>query len=154
MKNQYADQVRKIAYKTFEIVCYMFPLEPWEAEELEDVELNGDTIKSIVTFDGAVNGGMIIHLTSELLSEIAVNMLGTDTATDEDKEAALCEMANIICGNTVPLFSKNKEICSIHPPSILTSAVAEHQVFNGMERESLRIFLDEGIVDIILYYSK
>ncbi len=153
MVAQYADKIREIAYKTFEIVCYMFPLEPWELEEMDEIELPANTVKSIVTFDGAAAGGMIINPSSELLEAIATNMLGADMATPEEKEGALCEMANIICGNTVPLFAKNSNICYIRPPRIAEQDEDTDQTFRGMHKETLKVFLDEGIAEIMIYYS-
>lgn len=153
MKRQYADRVQKIVCEAFEIVCYMFPLEPWEAEDLVNIELPADTIKSVITFEGAATGGMVIHPSLELLEAIATNMSGSDKAATEEKEAALCEMTNIICGNTVPLFSKKTEICSLHPPRILSSDEGNVPFFEGMENEYMRVYTDEGLVDIYLYYS-
>ena len=47
------------------------------------------------------------------------NMLGEDDPTNEEKEGALCEIANIVCGNAAPLFAKNDKICVIKPPQII-----------------------------------
>lgn len=153
MRLQYADKIRKIAYDAFEIVCYMFPLEQWELEERGEINLPEDTPKTIVTFDGAANGCMIIKPASDLLEAIAVNMLGTDKATDEEKEGALCEMANIICGNTVPLFAKNDKICYIRPPRILEPDKDPGNYFQKMQKEFLTLYLDEGVAELRIYYS-
>lgn len=131
----------------------MFPLEDWEIEDEENLNLPDDSTKSVVTFEGAATGGLVISPSQDLLEALAANMLGSDEVTTDEKEGALCEMANIICGNTVPLFSKNKQICSILPPRILEEKENTDQVFKDMEKEFLRIYLDEGVADITLYYS-
>lgn len=149
----YKDEVRKIAYNTFEIACYMFPVD--ESELIEDgrLELPEKGKSSIVKFDGAVEGGMVINVSPELLNAIASNMLGIEEATEEQKEGALCEVANMICGNTVPLFAKNDEICYIRPPRIIKKGEKPEQNFHGAHKEYLRIFLDEGVADITIYHS-
>jgi CheY-specific phosphatase CheX len=153
MKHPIIDRVKEVVYNTFEVVCFLFPLDPWEAEEMEDQQLPSDVTRSMVTFDGAANGGMIIETSPSLLNAIAENMTGSEDATADEKEAALCELANIICGNTVPIFSNNNQICSIHPPSILNSDKEIPTRFSQMEKESLKVFLDEGPVRLSLFYS-
>lgn len=153
MKHQIIDRVEEVVYNTFEVVCFLFPLDPWEVEEMEEQELSSDITKSIVTFEGAASGAMVIAASADMLDTIAENMTGAEDTSVEEKEAALCELANIICGNTVPIFSKNRQICSIHPPSILNSEKEIPARFSEMEKESLKVFLDEGPVELSLFYS-
>ena len=152
MTTTYTDSVHDIALNTFEVTCYMFPLDEWEMED-EDIELPDGSVRSVVKFDGAAEGGMVINPSSELLAAIASNMLGEDDANDEEKKGALCEIANIICGNTVPLFANNEHICVIRPPRIAETGENTDETFNGMHREDVKVYLDEGICEITLYYS-
>lgn len=154
MTRTIADQIRDITYETFEITCYMFPLDEWELEDLEIEEIDDPmTEGAMVHFDGASEGGLMIRPNEELLTAIASNMLGEDEASDEQKAGALCEIANIICGNTVPIFAKDDKICYIRPPFIVEADYNPEKKFEGYEHESLRVFLDEGIADIDIYYS-
>jgi CheY-specific phosphatase CheX len=149
-----ADQIRDITYETFEITCYMFPLDEWELEDLDIKEVD-DPVKggAMVRFDGASQGALLIRPNAELLTAIASNMLGEDEASDEQKEGALCEIANIICGNTVPIFAKDDKICYIRPPFIMEAGYNPGMEFEGYQHESLRVFLDEGVAEIDIYYS-
>jgi len=147
------DKIREIAYKTFEITCYMFPLDEWEIEEHKPFELNDDSITALVEFEGAAVGGMYISMAPELLDAIAENMLGIEEADTELKEGALCEIANIICGNTVPVFAKEEKICYIRPPRIVEGNENGAERFAGSGVEKLQIYLDEGVAEITLYYS-
>ena len=106
MITTYTENVHDIALNTFEVTCFMFPMDEWEIEE-EELDYPDGSTRSIVGFDGAAKGGMVINPNESLLTAIAANMLGIDVPTEEEKEGALCEIANIICGNTVPLFAKN-----------------------------------------------
>lgn len=147
----YHDKIREIAYNTFEIACYMFPLEECEINEEEG--LPEDSKTTFVTFDGAAKGGILIKVSPDLLNAIAANMLGVDEASDELKEGALKEMANIICGNTVPLFAKNEEICVIGQPQIIKTDRNPDIVYDAMQTESTFLYLDEGIAEITIHYS-
>lgn len=149
----YRDKIYDIAINTFEITCYMFPLEEWEMEGIdEQSELDND-IRAIVRFNGAAEGGMVVNPSERLREAIASNMLGIDAPDEEEKNGALCEIANIICGNTVPLFAHDESICYIYPPRIVESGENTGHTFEGMNKESLRMFLDEGVADIFVYYK-
>lgn len=131
----------------------MLPLEDWEVEESTEFNKPDDSIRSIIGFSGAMEGGMVIKPCSELFTTIAANMLGVERPDKDQKIGALCEITNIICGNTVPLFAKDDDICYIHPPRIADHKEDPNEIFQGMNKESLQIFLDEGIVKIDVYYS-
>lgn len=143
-------KLKSIAYQTFEITCYMFPLEEWELEE-EGVHPPGaDSISAFVRFDGAAEGAMKIRVTPELFDAIAENMLGMEEGDDSLKEGALCEIANIICGNMVPVFAKGDNICYIRPPEILDNP-DKLKDFKGLETETVQVYLDEGVAEITVY---
>ncbi len=153
MPENIKDEIKKIAYDTFQITCYMFPLDEWEAGEVAVSESPDYQKRAVVAFDGAVNGMMVIKPCRQMYDAIAANMLGVDEATDADKEAALCEVANIVCGNTVPLFARNSKICLIKPPQILKQNQQFKKKTAGMNREVLEIFFDEGTAEISIFYE-
>lgn len=150
----HGERLKGIAYQTFEITCYMFPLEEWEMEEQGVVELGDDSISAMVRFDGAVEGGMKIRVSPDLFDAIAENMLGMEKGDREIKEGALCEIANIICGNTVPIFAKGDKICYIRPPKIVDEQNEPDKEFDAMKNETVMVHLDEGVAEINIYYSE
>ncbi|MBP3191926.1 chemotaxis protein CheX [Natronogracilivirga saccharolytica] len=153
MKNSLNEKIYSTAAETFEMMCYMFPLEEFEVEETEKMEESGSVV-SVVNFDGASHGGMILRASRDLVDAIADNMLGSDDATEEQKHGALCEIANIICGNVVPAFSDGEEISYIRPPRIAAPGEQPHSLFDSMNHsETVRIHLDEGSAEISVYYS-
>ena len=155
MATLYTDRIHDIALHTFEITCYLFPLEEWEIEDVNLLDKpNGSGTKSIVKFDGAAEGGMVINLSHSLAEAIAANMLGVEVASQDETEGAVNEIANIICGNTVPLFASDKNICVIRPPRILLPTEEPDDIFKGMQKEQLQVLLDEGVADITIYYSE
>ena len=132
----------------------MFPLEEWELEEREEQVLPEDGIRSVVGFNGVAEGQMIINPSNDLLSAIAANMLGVENPDTDQKAGALCEITNIICGNTVPLFAAPDNICYIEPPRIVESDWKAAEYFDDLhKKEVLQVYLDEGTAEIRVHYS-
>lgn len=153
MNSNVVDKIEKIAHNIFEVTCYMFPLEEWEIEDAADFQQPDGRVRSVVHFEGAAKGGMVISPSGHLLNAIAANMLGIEEASEEEKEGALCEIANIICGNTVPMFAKDENICYIRPPRIANPEENTDEIFRDMQSNKLRVLLDEGIAEITIYFS-
>ncbi len=90
--------------------------------DLDDEEMpgkngsEGERIRALIGFEGPERGCMLIDASGDLADAIASNMLGADQVTRTLQEGALCEVANIICGNTVPLFARDGKICRLQPP--------------------------------------
>lgn len=148
----YSEKIKDIAENIFEVTCFMFPLEEWELDEAESTEEPDNKVRAIVEFEGAAEGAMIISPSASLLEALALNMLGIDEAGSEEREGTLCEIANIICGNTVPVFANDDEICVIKPPRILVDEEVISESYLSMESASTRVLVDEGIADITMYY--
>lgn len=154
-KKNLQEFMKEAAYSTFEITCYMFPVEESELEDMGiDTCVNeSDMVTSVVTFRGAAEGAMFISANEDLYHALAENMLGENTAVKEERDAALCEIANIVCGNIVPYFAHDDEICKINPPEISDSGLKKIYKDDVYRVESLRAFLDEGIADISLFFK-
>lgn len=154
-KKSIKDFVKDVVYQTLEVTCYMFPVEADELESMGiDTNVNGDEmITSIVTFQGAAEGALFISVNDDLYHALAANMLGESTAEKDEKDAALCEIANIICGNIVPYFAKNDEICKINPPHMSSQKVRDDYQMGRYQNEYLRIYVDEGIVDVSIFFK-
>lgn len=156
MEKNFQEEIRKIAHNTFEVTCYMFALDEMEMDEESLIadHSSEELVSSLVTFQGAAEGGMVISADEELFDAIAANMLGVDEATHEEKEGALCEIANIICGNTVPLFAKDGNICIINPPKIIKNGEIYSAGFEEFYEESFHVSLDEGVAFISIFYKR
>ncbi len=153
MAEKFKNDIKTISTNIFETVCYMFPLEEWEIEEMLEMSDYEENTGAVVKFDGAANGMMFIKPCERLYEAIAANMLGSEETTEQEKEAALCEIANIVCGNTVPLFARNKKICLIRPPEIIKDMNKLSDFTSGMLCENVEIFFDEGKAQISVYYE-
>lgn len=157
MSDNLQQKIRKIAEDIFEITCYMFPLDPMEMEDVLEDNMGiseEPVISAMVTFKGAAKGVMVISVDNRLFEAIAANMLGVDEVLNEEKEVALCEIANIICGNTVPLFAKNSNICFIDLPRIRKSSDHLEIDYRNFNCTSFTVYLDEGVSKISIFYKQ
>lgn len=152
MKTSHSQKIYDIAVNTFEITCYMFPIEGEEIPKGEK-EILKEGIRSVVKFSGSAEGEMVITPSHNLLTAMAANMLGVDKPNEQQKGGALYEISNIICGNTAPLFTDENEICYIHPPQLIKAENPRSQREPKQHEESVQVYLDEGTAEISVYYS-
>lgn len=146
-------KIYESAVETFEITCFLFPVEKQDGESDGPNNDRGSHLRSIVGFNGATDGKVVITPSVSLLSAMAANMLGIDSPDQSQKEEALCEVANIISGNIAPLFSHDEEICYINPPRLIERKGEQEYAMEGAEKESIRIFFNEGVADIKVYHQ-
>ncbi|MCZ6874245.1 MAG: chemotaxis protein CheX, partial [bacterium] len=86
-----------------------------------------------------------------LLPSLAANMLGEDKPPSEDQQHdALCEVANVVCGNVLPRIGGSQEIFNLNPPEIVAS---DAPVGNGPVplMAKVRFDFEEGRAELFLF---
>lgn len=144
-------KLRLRALEAFETVCFMFPVDEMEAEDIPD-STTWD-IPAIVTFNGGRTGGMIIRTTPELSQSIVMNMLGVEAIDPKQMKDAIYEILNIISGNIAPMLNDSKNVYLIDPPRDATPEEVNGEKFTSLNRISFPLCLDEGVADIIIYHA-
>lgn len=147
MANNLETALYQAAAMTFEQLAFMFPSEELEGDQLI---AKASAIAS-VTFRGEFDGRLTVVACGPLLPTLAVNMLGEDEPHSEQMQHdALGEIANIICGNVLPLITNPKAVFDLDAPE--TKAIDE-PFFNSPESPAARvqIGLEEGRVDLLLF---
>lgn len=89
------------ATSTFEDLAFLSVV-PWP-EDAADIPPLAHAVR--VRFGGMIAGHVDVALAGEVLPEVASNMLGTSRADEAMQGDALGELANVICGNTVPVLA-------------------------------------------------
>lgn len=107
-----------VASNTLESMSFIFSTP--ESTDFEVPETEDNLIVS-VEFDGPFSGRLVVLAAVETLSELATSMLGIE---DEDvsmhqKEDALKETLNVICGNLLPLVAGKEAVFNIAPPVVI-----------------------------------
>ena len=143
MKTKIEKALKESAIKTFEDICFMY-LEP----ELEDEQKNlALEAAAQVKFKGDYNGRLVVETRGGLFAAIAANMLGNDLPSFQQKNDALGEVANIICGNVVPsLGRKSGQEYKIESPAILSVDEIPAETEKPLAQVTLN--LSEGRADI------
>ncbi len=148
MSKQIISPLFQAAVTTFEDLGFLMP-------NLEEEEQSGTVagITARVKFSGPFGGQLRITMSRELLPILTGNMLGEEEIPSmQQQHDALGEIANVICGNALPLIAGAKEIFHISAPEILkngNSPVAEDAAlasrvnlsFNDGQAE-LQLFVD------------
>jgi CheY-specific phosphatase CheX len=136
---------------TFEELAFLF-LETECTDEQAEVPL--DAVVA-VNFHGPVRGRLMLRASSVLLPAIAANMLGEEQAKFVPLQRdALGEMANVVCGNLLPMVAGAEAVFRLDAPQWLGEADAvtrdgdspvSSATFGAEEgRVSVQLFVFEG----------
>jgi len=68
-------------------------------------------------FTGPFAGCVVVRTTADVLAAAAANMLGADGPPPESlRRDALGELANVICGNLLPVVAGGRAVFDLHAP--------------------------------------
>lgn len=99
-------------FEELALVCADMQLSVRQSEAPVDVAMN-------VSFTGPLTGSLILRATSDILPAIADNMLGTNDSTSHTVLTdALGELANVLCGNLLPLVGGAEAVFVLSAPMV------------------------------------
>jgi CheY-specific phosphatase CheX len=125
----------------FENLCFMVPA-PASAEPPEPAAVS--RVVLAVDFRGAGRGTLLLALPESMLALVASAMLGEDGPLElAEQHDAACELANIVCGNVLPLVAGERAVFDLSPPR--SSTTTDPSLGRGGEA-SAAVPLDEGLV--------
>jgi CheY-specific phosphatase CheX len=146
MSNTTDPSLRRATASTFEELAFLC-LEPECTEEQAAAPLDAAVA---VTFHGPVHGRLTVRASSSLLPAIAANMLGEEAGRQVPLQRdALGEVANVVCGNALPLIAGVDAVFRLDAPQW----VADDPVARaGDVPASIVTFgVEEGRVEVALY---
>ncbi|OQY14545.1 MAG: hypothetical protein B6I30_00160 [Desulfobacteraceae bacterium 4572_187] len=152
MRDKMDKVISKVVTETIEKLVFMFAslYDPENSTE-EDPDIGVS-----VSFTGPFSGTLCMKVSGEVLSEIAVNMLGVDDEDEitlDDMNDALKETVNVICGNVLPVIGGKEAVFNIGSPEI----IPEGEDLKGSDGEELasdvKLSLDEGRCDLVLFVN-
>ncbi len=134
---------------TFEELGFLLPTPEFKHEDQDGVK-DGTVC---VHFRGTFSGDLLLSLHGGLLPFVAANMLGEDEAPSREiQEGALRELANVICGNALPLIVGKREVFQLDAPRQI-NAEEEKSILNNLPTATVYIGLDEGRADVSLFLA-
>jgi CheY-specific phosphatase CheX len=115
-------------------------------------ESNEEMKTAMVSFKGAFSGCLFVSVSSNLLPLLSSNMMGEEGSENHLLEQdALCEIANIICGNVLPAIYGFKPIFHLDAP-VLTDALGRSQIEAALNEVShAHIGFDSGSAYVALF---
>jgi CheY-specific phosphatase CheX len=145
-----SSSAEKILYRKaaliFEELGFLMP----QSDRGQEPQVN--SAGACVSFNGAFKGCMLVLLSPEALSLLSSNMLGHEGSPDEMVEQdALREIANVICGNSLPAIFEVKEPFRMEAPKIFTDSDSLQIDPDFSRVAQICVPFDCGQSDIILY---
>jgi hypothetical protein len=135
-----SETLAKSVAQTLEDLCFHFA-EPC------DVSLRRDLAFARVAIDGHWSGELVLGVAPELLGQLTESILGEDALGADDAPLALLEIANVVCGNALPLVESTDAEFSLSAP-----AACGAERFDRATRPPLaEAFLDGGSVMVRLF---
>jgi CheY-specific phosphatase CheX len=113
MPSTTAQSLRRATASTFESLAFLF----LEAECSEAQAAAPLDAAVSVDFHGPVRGRLTLRVSSSLLPVIAANMLGEEQSRQVPLQRdALGEVANVVCGNALPLIAGADAVFRLDAP--------------------------------------
>ena len=135
----------RVVREVLEQQCFMLPGEsgaaaPEEARVVLEVD-----------FEGARRGVLRLSLPDRMIEPIAQAMLGEDAPLPlEDQYDAVRELANIVCGNALPLVLGERVVCELATPRVIARRGGEPP--RDFDAE-IDVSLEEGVVHAAISVS-
>jgi hypothetical protein len=105
-----------------------------------------------VEFNGPFPGCLLVLLNPEALSLLSSNMLGREDSPDESLEQdALREIANVICGNTLPAIFGINDKFQLDAPKIFTDSYSFQVESDYSLIAQVSVPFNCGQADVALY---
>lgn len=109
-----------VMVETLEKLAFLFAT-PADEAGMEDRDGGGPMQAVRVAFTGPFRGEVELGLSPPVLDELTANMLGSeegDPPSTEERHDALKELANVVCGNLLPVIGGSEAEFSIAAPRI------------------------------------
>jgi CheY-specific phosphatase CheX len=134
------------AASTFEDLACLLPM-----DQLDETQASADPeAEARVEFTGPVAGTLVVRMHGGLLPLIAGNMLGTDAPSQSLQLDALGEIANVLCGNLLPLVAGGCPEFDLEAPQVY-ALTGEEPPPAVLPSASLCLGIEHGWVEVALY---
>lgn len=142
MNSEWKAALSRAVRDVFENLCFMLPT-PTNGSIPPDPGSLSRVILA-VDFSGAGRGSLHLTLPDSMIASVASSMLGEDGPLElSEQYDAVCELANIVCGNVLPLIAGERAVFDLASPRVIATMDTDlGDIFDA----SARVLLDEGLV--------
>ncbi|MBS3820350.1 MAG: hypothetical protein GVY16_07295 [Planctomycetes bacterium] len=146
----FSDTLWTVGEETFESLAFMLPM-----PEDEDPAADGWAHVCRVEFTGPFGGTVFVAISPGMLDPLAANMLGIESGDDTpegvQKEDAIKELLNVVCGNLLPAIAGSQEVFHIASPTLLDEPVVPQKIDGLEQRGRAKMTLDSGRAMLVLF---
>jgi len=142
MNGEWKAALGRAVRDVFENLCFMLPA-PTNGSIPPDLGSSSRVVLA-VDFTGAGRGTLHLTLPDSMVALVASSMLGEDDPLELcEQYDAVCELANIVCGNVLPLIAGERAVFDLSSPRVIATMDADlGDIFDA----TARVLLDEGLV--------
>ena len=101
-----------------------------------------------VSFRGGLDGTLVVSVSDGMLSSVVGNMLGDEAVSEESLRDGLGELANVICGNLMPMVVGEGAVVRLDAPQLAEPPSGEPSASSLLHFESgdarVALYLDEA----------
>lgn len=145
MNEAWKEALERAIREVFENLCFMMPA-PKATVPPPPATLS--RIVLAVDFRGAGQGCLHLILPDSMVAPVASAMLGEDGPLElSEQYDAVCELANIVCGNVLPLVAGERAVFDLSSPRVIATMDA---TLSELIDASAAVLLDEGLVSATL----
>jgi len=147
MSNTTVRSLSRATTATFEELALLFP----ETEPTPEQAAAPLDVAVSVDFRGPLTGRLVVRASSVVLPIVAANMLGADQSRHLPLQRdALGEIANVICGNVLPLIAGPDVVFNLAAPLVHEGGALPSR---EQDEPAARVMLgvEEGRVESVLY---
>jgi CheY-specific phosphatase CheX len=146
--NQLQTSLFRAGLRVFEDLGFMLPTLELDSEQAAA----GFHSAVSVNFRGPMKGTLLVSINGDILPTLASNMLGEDEFPSAlQQEDALKELANVICGNLLPMIAGPAAVFDLSEPQLRASGDVPDQNLPIAAKNS--IGLEKGRADLLLFLS-
>jgi len=138
--------IRDVAEKTLASLAFMFPMEDAGGDA-------GEMVTATVGFSGPLAGTLIVSAGAEMLDPLAANMLGLDDGealSGDQRLDAFRELANVICGNLLPVVASPRDVFNVHEPQMVEPGQTPTAPDGRAPAGQVELAMDEGCLRLAL----
>lgn len=140
--------LHQVASQVLEEFCFLLPV-----STPESTSAGGESTVT-VDFRGMCNGTLVVTASKSLMSPLTMNMLGEEEDPSlEQQQDALKEVANIICGNLLPIVCQTAEaVFYLEAPELVDGPEVISVCPDDLTVRS-QVHFDEGLTDFLLHIN-
>jgi CheY-specific phosphatase CheX len=147
--NQLQTSLFRAGVRVFEDLGFMLPTSDLNSEQAAAPFHSAVSIN----FSGPMRGTLLLAINGDILPALTSNMLGEDDApAARQQEDALKELANVICGNLLPLIAGPAAVFNVGEPQLRTSENATDRKLPITAEQA--IGLENGRAELLLFLSE